>query len=284
MQTTVVKPVLKWCGNKQGTPVAERVAQLFEPYRDTHLWVEPFIGVGGMLLEIQPEQALCFDLSAEMIGLHRWIKDGGRYINPPSAENFVDRYYQNRLKFQAMQVEYAASPDLIDGKEDLFFSLMIWLNKACFNGLWRVNGDGLFNVPAGKDNNGNLYNPMSISVASLTETYQRYDWLFDDADFALLDRYKAFQTPNKFVYCDPPYFGTHSSYTSKPFNWDDQKRLAHWLASLDCPVVASNSKHPEVLSLYESLGFEIELIEVRRSVAANGDRTAAVEMLAHKNL
>ena len=262
-----------------GTPVSERVKELYQPYRDTHLWVEPFVGAGGMLLEVQPEGAICFDFCPEVAGLHQWLRDGGQYILPVAGELTPDNYYYQRLRFQALQSEYQASPDFVD--PDVFFSLMIWLNKTCFNGLWRVNGDGFFNVPEGKDSKGDPHNPPDINLGELQQAY-RDEWFFLDGDFEMAERKTS---DPAFYYCDPPYFGTHNSYTPKNFTWDDQKRLAHWLVSLDAPVVVSNSNHAEIVKLYEDLGFQIEFIEVRRSISCKGgNRAAATELLATRGI
>lgn len=279
---TTVRPVLKWAGNKFGTPVADRVKQLFKPYRNSHMWVEPFTGVCGMTLEVKPDRALLIDASAEVIGLHRWIRDGGQYVETPAAEHTIERYYQRRLQFQALQAQYSASPDFVDADE--FFSLMIWLNKSCFNGLWRVNSNGFFNVPAGANSKGVPYQPKAPDLEPLRQDYQ--GWVFHCGDFDVLPACIPLNVPTpSFVYADPPYFGTHSAYTAKAFTGQDQKRLAHWLASCSCPVVASNSDHPDTVGLYQSLGFQVELIEVNRSIAADSNkRQPVLEMLAYKNM
>jgi DNA adenine methylase len=274
-------PALKWPGNKFNTPVAKRVKELFAPLASTHTWIEPFVGAGGMLLEIDPPKSLCFDLSAEVVGLHRWIQNGGRYVEALAAEHTIEQYYERRLQFQGLQAEYNASPDTVDADE--FFSLLLWLNKAGFNGLWRVNGSGAFNVPVGRDSDGEPNYPVIPNLEALSAAYRR-SWGFYQGDFQAASDH-LIRCQQGWVYCDPPYFGTHSAYTAQKFTWDDQKRLAHWAASLGCPVAASNSNHPDVVALYEGLGFEIEFIKVKRSIAANvALRGKAVEMLAIKGV
>lgn len=271
-----VQPLLKWAGNKFGTPVAERVKALYAPYRDTHHWVEPFIGGGGMLLSVRPQAALCLDLCDEIIGLHRWIGGGGQYSLKECVCDPVDCYYQRRLEFRGLQSQYGASVDFVD--HDQFFSLMYWLNKAGFNGLWRVNGNGEYNVPAGRTAAGALYNPPPPDMDALRRGYSP-DWTFIQGDFEVSG---AYETPQgRFIYCDPPYFGTHSQYTARSFTWDDHKRLAQWLSGQPGPVVASNSSHPDIVNLYADLGFQIEFIEVSRSISCRGnERKPAVELLA----
>jgi len=247
-----IKPPLKWAGSKFNTPVADRVLDLFEPYRDTHLLVEPFVGAGGMLFSINPDRALCANASGEVVGLHQWLRDGGVWFESPAAADLNERYYQRRRRFQQLQSEYAASPDFVDADE--FFSLMIWLNKTCHNGLWRVNSQGGVNVPVGKNSANIPHQPKAPDLDMLRQAYKS-DWVFVHSDFGLLSDYRLFEESERFVYCDPPYWGTHSAYTADVFNWTDQLYLARWAESLACPVVISNSDHPDLLELYWTLGF-----------------------------
>jgi DNA adenine methylase len=265
------KPAMKWVGNKLGTPIADRVAELYKPFRKSHIWIEPFVGIGGMLLAIDPDYADCFDASAEVIGLHQWILSGGECVDFPKAWD-SDYYYQQREVFRTEQALYAATPNLVALTP--FFSRMIWLNKACFNGLWRVNKSGAFNAPIGAKANGQLnsFNQPSLPV------YKK-GWCFAVECNPLPDL-----IGNGFFYADPPYWGTHSSYTSEGFTWADQVDLAESMAARSQPVVISNSSSPEIVSLYKSLGFAIELIPVRRSISCKGsDRPSAIEVLASKN-
>jgi DNA adenine methylase len=271
LNQAIQKPPMKWVGNKQGTAVIDRVAQLYAPYRETHVWREPFVGIGGALFSIAPEKAICSDASAEVIGLHRWICDGGEPISFP-YEWAESEFYERRERFRVLQFEYR--DNLGFGDRDEFFSLMLWLNRACFNGLWQVNKSGLFNSPVGRKSNGSL-NRFETPAMPI---YQK-GWDFFEGGFA-----DKFTDGDRFVYADPPYWGTHSAYVSTGFAWNKQLRLATILAGAGMPCAASNSSAPEIIALYRGLGFTIELIPVRRSINCNGsDRPNAIEMLAHKN-
>jgi DNA adenine methylase len=268
---TPVKPAMKWVGNKQGTPVIDRVAELYESFRASHIWHEPFVGIGGALLTINPDQAVCCDFSAEVIGLHRWIRLGGQ-MQQFDREWEESEYYQRRSRFQALQVEYKDSFGGVD--QDEFFSLMLWLNRACFNGLWRVNKSGLFNAPVGRKSDGSL----NRFGSAILPTYKK-QWHFFEGGFEY-----EWVKDSHFTYVDPPYWETHSAYTAKGFSWDDQINLAKMLAEKRSPVVASNSGGKEMVELYQTLGFEIEMVPVRRSInCKGGDRAPAIEMLAYKN-
>jgi DNA adenine methylase len=272
MQTLVKqKPAMKWVGNKMGTPIADRVAELYEPLRKTHTWIDSFVGIGGMLLAIDPNFAHCFDASSEVIGLHRWVKAGGQCFEFPKVWD-SEYYYRQRDAFRQQQIAYAIARSEVD--LDVFFSRMIWLNKACFNGLWRVNRAGLFNSPIGARADG------ALNLVERPKMPRYKDgWSFGVESSPLPDL-----ATDGFYYADPPYWGTHSAYTSSGFTWQDQVNLAESMAVRLQPVCVSNSSATEILDLYSKLGFAIELIPVRRSISCKGsDRPPAVEMLAYKN-
>lgn len=277
-----VSPIFKWAGNKHGTPIADRVSELFAPYRNTHTWVEPFCGALGMSLSINPRSAVLCDGSRELIEFYRWVRSGGEFVELPEQVT-EENYYAFRDEFQSGQSELYASVDLLGDRTDRFFSLMVWLNRACYNGLWRVNSKGFFNVPVGKNSKGEHPIVSMPNLEGLRSVLSNGAWSLWEVTFDYIDLIQQVTKDcDRFFYADPPYWKTHSAYISKGFTWDDQVALCKWLAVQDCPVVASNSCDPRVTDLYFEHGFTIELIPVKRSISSNGDRTPAVEMLAHK--
>ena len=89
---------------------------------------------------------------------------------------------------------------------------------------------------------------------------------------------------NDFIYADPPYDVEFRQYSKEGFNWKDQVRLAHWLARFQGPVVASNQATERIVELYDSLGFQIKILDAPRMISCTGDRSKAKEMLAIKNI
>jgi DNA adenine methylase len=104
-------------------------------------------------------------------------------------------------------------------------------------------------------------------------------WRFTSADFEALSL-----EPTDFLYADPPYDVEFTAYNAVEFGWDEQQRLAHWLAAHEGPVVASNQATDRILALYRDLGFEIELRDGPRRISCTGDRKPALEMLATRGL
>lgn len=152
--------------------------------------------------------------------------------------------------------------------------LFFWLNRTCFNGLVRFNAKGEFNVPPGK------YTKMSFPDMSGYPAVMK-NWRISHGDFAALD----IDGPPVFTYIDPPYDGGFVGFTGSGFDWSEQVRLAAWSAQRKGPVVVSNAATARVIQLYRSLGFRVQRVNVKRSIAAKGaSRKAAPEILATKNL
>ena len=104
-------------------------------------------------------------------------------------------------------------------------------------------------------------------------------WTFTTGDFEAIDT-----SPKDFIYADPPYDVQFRQYASDGFDWEEQERLAQWLARHRGPVVASNQATERILALYRGLGFAVELLDGPRRISRTGDRTPAREILATRNI
>jgi DNA adenine methylase len=164
---------------------------------------------------------------------------------------------------------------IYEGKSDSAeaAALFYYLNRTAFNGLCRFNSRGFFNVPFGRYKTIPYIHDFSEYAAAL----QNYE--LTDGDFTSLKLH-----PQDFVYADPPYDVEFTSYSAGGFSWDDQKRLAHWLADHKGPVVASNQATVRILELYRSLRFTIQLLDAPRRISCDGNRDAAREMFATRNI
>lgn len=181
-------------------------------------------------------------------------------------KNDQDFYYEARALFN----------ELLEKKSDnkrLQAELFYYLNRTGYNGLCRFNKKGLFNVPFGSYKNINYTEDFSAYKEVLK------DWHFLSGDFELLDLRRE-----DFVYADPPYDVEFRQYAKEGFSYEDQIRLAEWLARHRGPVVASNQATERIMKLYESLGFKVRVLSAPRMINCTGDRTRANEMLAVKNL
>jgi len=232
--TTSVKPFLRWAGGKQW--LAHKLARLI-PVHD-HTYYEPFLGGGSLFFAACPNRAILGDINERLIGTYQILRDRPKdlILILSQWENDEETYYKVRT------TEY---------KDDLWQAAQfIYLNKTCWNGLYRVNRQGGFNVPFGY-NNRKVFDGTHLLEAS--EVLQNAKVIYCDFEQLLKTA-----TAGDFVYLDPPYTVLHSrngfrQYNEKLFSWQDQVRLADTareLAHRGCLVVISNADNEEVLSLY----------------------------------
>ena len=200
------------------------------------------------------------DANRHLINFYRWLQRGLVIAVP--QKNDETYYYEARERFNAL---IAAGRDETREAASLFY----YLNRTGYNGLCRFNKSGYFNVPFGRYGQINYVRDFRPYAPLLT------GWTLSDGGFAALD-----VAAGDFIYADPPYDVEFRSYSRHGFSWEDQERLARWLAGHDGPVVASNQATERILALYAGLGFEIMTLQAPRRIAANGDRTPALEMIA----
>ena len=252
-----MQPILKWAGGKRWLlPTIENAWKSKEYSRI----VEPFCGGMAISLGIESVNALVNDVNPYLINLYRWMQRG--LVIDMKFVNNEEYYYKCRTRFNNL-IKHGD----IDSKE--LAELFIYLNKLGFNGLCRFNNKGFYNVPFGR------YKTINISKDLTHYSKLITNWTLSCGDFSRLDI-----DSNDLVYVDPPYDVEFTKYSQLDFKWDDQVRLANWLKTLPCDVIASNQATPRVIDLYTSLGFRVELVDAPRRISCTGDRTAAKEMLA----
>jgi DNA adenine methylase len=254
-------PPLKWAGGKRW--LVPELEPLWAPYRERRL-VEPFCGGLAVVLGLAPERALLSDVNPHAVDFYRWLQRGLKVRIP--LRNDEALYYAHRDAFNTLVTgRFAGSRKAAE--------LFYYLNRTGYNGLCRFNSRGEFNVPFGRY--------ASIAYVRDFIPYRELlgRWELVCADFAELAL-----APDDFVYADPPYDVPFRAYSREGFEWEDQVRLAHWLADHPGPVVASNQATARVLALYRGLGFELRILEAPRKISCTGDRSPAREMLATRGL
>lgn len=256
-----LKPPLKWAGGKRW--LIPTLLPIWESHKDRRL-VEPFCGGLAVALGLLPKKALLNDINPHSINFYSWIQSGLR--TNAKMENDEDVYYMNRERFNHL---------IRNGKADSreAATLFYYLNRTGFNGLCRFNKQGEFNVPFGK------YKNLHYTKNFLAYQRRLSKWEFTIGDFKTLNI-----KPNDFIYADPPYDVEFTQYAKEGFNFEDQKRLAKWLAEHPGPVVASNQATDRIIELYESNGFRIEYLQAPRRISCTGDRSPAKEILATKGI
>ena len=240
------KPFVKWAGGKrQLIPILnENLPKTMDSY------FEPFLGGGALLFHILKERGgqRCgiSDLNSDLVLAYTTIRDKTEeLIN--SLKNHT-KNYQKDSKSYYYSIRAANPRSAIEKTSRLLF-----LNRTCFNGLYRVNSKGKFNVPLGRYTNPNIVNAENIR--SVSQILQSRKISIKCRDFeAVLDDAKK----NDLVYFDPPYqpvsnTANFTSYTNKSFTYDDLKRLAKLCLKLDskgCKVMLSNSNSQEVTEMF----------------------------------
>lgn len=256
-----LKPILKWAGGKRW--LVPYLKPIWASYEHMRL-VEVFCGGLAVTLSLNPRAALANDINPHLINFYRWVKQGLEIHLP--MENDEELFYRHRTRFNEL-IDAGQS----NSKEAA--GLLYYLNRTCFNGLYRVNSKGQFNVPFGK------YKAIKYRRDFTNYCAHFRQWEFSCSDF---ERLKL--PDNDFVYADPPYDVEFTKYAKDDFTWDDQVRLAKWLSRHGGPVVLSNQATDRIVELYQELGFHIQLLKAPRRISCDGDRTPALEVLATKNI
>ena len=266
-------PFVKWAGGKKQLldRLEARMPAAYERY------YEPFIGGGALLLDLQPERAVINDTNEQLLNVYRQLKADAEAVI--SAVNVLDAKPCDADRYMKTRKAYNAKIQARESDAECA-ALMIWLNKHCFNGLYRVNSKGLFNVPYNNREGG-----VSIDAANLKNIglYLRSkDVEIRQGDF---EAACADVRPGDFVYFDSPYVpisGTanFTDYTKDGFSLEDHQRLAalyRRLSEQGVKVMLSNHNVPLVHELYS--GFTIEQVDVRRAINRDASRRSGEEVI-----
>lgn len=268
-----MSPVLKWAGGKTQLlePITEKMPKAYNKY------YEPFIGGGAVWLAVMPKQAVINDTNEQLINLYRQMKVNAQtvisYVNELDSNTCdKDFYYKMREHYNTKIASGALDAECA--------ALMIWINKHCFNGLYRVNGKGLFNVPFNNRISGKSIDENNLSA--IAEYLQSADITITCRDFEdVCNDVSA----DDFVYFDSPYIpvsdtADFTDYTKDGFTLDDHKRLADLFRRLDsigAKVMLSNNAVPLVYELYH--GYKIQALNVKRMINSNASKRTGKEVL-----
>lgn len=258
------KPVVKWAGGKR--QIIDKLIELM-PNKYNH-YFEPFVGGGALLFELMPKNATINDINEELIYIYKClanIKDFKLLLEDleEHERNHSEEYYYEIRELDRSS-EYV---DLPIWKKA---SRTIYLNKSCFNGLYRVNSKGYFNVPSGKKEKVQTYDKNNMFKLHNYFTNNEINILSEDFSFTV-DRAQ----PGDFVYFDPPYDpiddkDSFTSYTKFNFTKDDQIRLSDVFKILNSKgvyVMLSNHNTNFINELYKD--FNIHLVNAKRMINSN---------------
>ena len=254
-----LQPFLRWPGGKRFlvSYLLDYVPTKFGRY------FEPFLGGGAMFFALQPDKAFLSDKNEPLVHCYQAVKDAPRLVERhlrrlPNSK--ADYYLVRRMKPRTPHTNAAR---------------LIYLSALAFNGIYRENRDGDFNVPYGGRTDRVVTNRLDLSKTG--EALANAEIKCCDFDAALAHAKKG-----DLVYLDPPYTVAHENngfvkYNSQIFSWDDQRRLAataQRLAEKGCHVLMSNAHHPSIRELYH--GFRLYRLDRASRVAADPDKRRIV--------
>lgn len=255
------RPFLKWAGGK--SKLVDAIMARFP--RSFGRYFEPFLGGGAVFFGVAPERAVLADMNAELVTTYVALRDDLERVLTALRRHRADREH-----FYAVRAQSSgglASPTRA--------ARMIYLNRTCYNGLYRVNRSGAFNVPFGKYDNPRICDEENLRAVSRV----LQDAVIEHADvFATVAKARA----GDLVYFDPPYdpvskTASFVAYTDRGFSSEDQEKLAatfRGLADRGVHAVLSNSDTPFIRKLYK--GFHIDTVHVRRAINSRADRRGPV--------
>jgi len=268
MKIPTLRPPLKWAGGKQ------RLLPTLLPHlpREGRL-IEPFVGAGSVFMNAGDRPLYINDLNQDLVAMYEILRDRpAEYIQ--RAQSLFTEGMLSPSAYLAARSAFNAATDTMERA-----SLLLYLNRFGFNGLYRVNRRGEYNVPY-----GHLKKLPSLPLDRLvTMSAKLQDATITNFDFREVMRIAE---SGDVVYCDPPYASPASNsmsftgYTAGGFTHADQAELAvlaHEAATRGATVIISNHDTPEMRDLYR--GMEIHSVEVRRSVAASADRRGTANEL-----
>jgi DNA adenine methylase len=252
----VTKPLLKWAGGKTQI-LSEIIPKMPKKYGR---YIEPFFGGGAVFFSVRPMGGIIADSNPELINLYRSVADDveGVIAELRHYENNEEMFYGVRaLNWTKLTPVRAASRTL-------------FLNRTCFNGLYRVNRSGQFNVPFGRYKNPKIIDEYALRSASSILKYTMI--VCGDYKTVLRDNARS----GDFIFLDPPYlpissYSDFKRYTKEQFYEEDHVELAmevKRLHELGCHVILTNSNHPLVHEQYQK--FAIEVIQTKRYISCNG--------------
>lgn len=273
MNNSSAAPFVKWAGGKRQLlpQIKERMPEKYNNY------YEPFVGGGAVTFELQPANALINDINKALINAYKQICNAPeaflKTVNKLDEEMWEDgkeyyyslrEHYNNKLIKAEYDVELAA--------------LFVFINKHCFNGLYRVNGKGLFNVPY---NNSRKASVDEKTIMDISKYLQSVTIIDGDFEAACKDAKKG-----DFVFIDSPYAPLNptsfESYTKEGFDIESHKRLAKLFEELTdkgCYCMLTNHNTDLINELYGNRGYKIDVVSVKRMINSDASNRVGEEVI-----
>lgn len=273
MSNSRVAPFVKWAGGKRQLipQIRERIPKKYEDY------YEPFVGGGAVIFDLLPANALINDINKALINTYRQIRDiPEEFI---AAVNRLDKEMPEDGKTYYYLLRELYNDKLMKSEYDLeLASLFVFINKHCFNGLYRVNGKGLFNVPYNNSRRTSIDEEIIMETSKYLKGVTIIDGDFEEAcknakkgDFVFLDSPYAPLNPTSF-----------ESYTKEGFDVESHKRLSKLyddLTDRGCFCMLTNHNTQLINDLYGNKGYKIEVVSVKRMINSDASNRVGKEVI-----
>ncbi|MEM7795554.1 MAG: DNA adenine methylase [Cyanobacteria bacterium P01_C01_bin.118] len=269
-----LRPFLKWAGGKR-----QLLPELLKyiPLRYGHYY-EPFIGGGALLFMLEPDGATISDRNPELINCYQVVKDSVEDLIQNLQQHRNDKDYFYQVRNWDRQAEFAHRTNVQRAAR------IIFLNKTCYNGLFRVNSKGQFNAPFGRYKNPNIANEDVLR--SVSHYLNRANVTIYNLDFA---RSVAAAGRHDFIYFDPPYdpVSTTASFTGydrKGFDRAEQQRLKQVMDDLThrgCKVLLSNAHTEFIQNLYQD--YRCVRVQATRAINSKASKRGKVDEILVMN-
>ncbi len=273
MSNSSIAPFVKWAGGKRQLipQIRERMPKQFNNY------YEPFVGGGAVIFELLPENAVINDINRALINAYQMICENPQEflqeINRLDAEMWED----GKEYYYSLREHY--NDKLMKGEFDVeLAALFVFINKHCFNGLYRVNGKGLFNVPY---NNSRRSSVDEQSIMDVSEFLRNVTIISGDFEAAC-----AGAGAGDFVFIDSPYAPLNptsfESYTKEGFDIESHRRLANLfdeLTARGCYCMLTNHNTELINELYGNKGYTIDVVSVKRMINSDASNRVGEEVI-----
>lgn len=274
MKNKLIVPFVKWVGGKRQL-LPEILKQIPRSYTD---YSEPFVGGGAVLFHIQPKRAVINDKNEELINLYTVIRDDVISLISELKKHKNETEYFYRIRNWDRDKSYHSRSAVVRAAR------IQYLNKTCYNGLFRVNSAGEFNAPFGRYKNPNIVNEITLKAVSKFLNENDITILNKDYEKALAGLKKG-----AFVYLDPPYdplsdSSNFTGYNKGGFGKEEQDRLKQVCDSLDArgiKFLLSNSSTEFIQNLYSK--YKKNIVFAKRSVNSLGNKRGEIEELLIRN-
>lgn len=273
MSHSTIAPFIKWAGGKRQllAQIKERLPESF------HRYYEPFVGGGAVIFELLPENAVINDINRALVNAYRqichspdeFLQETGR-LDDGMWEDGKEYYYSLRKRYNDKLMKEEFDLELA--------ALFVFVNKHCFNGLYRVNGKGQFNVPY---NNSRLASVDKESIRAISAYLKKITIMEGDFEQACAEAKKG-----DFLFLDSPYAplnpDSFESYTKEGFDVDSHRRLAGLFDELTgrgCYCMLTNHNTDFIHELYGNKGYTIDVVSVKRMINSDASKRVGEEVI-----